>query len=282
MISRSFNSITFEDEEVVKTSSEREKIINEYKHYYLMNDDMKKYLVRPYGFSTEGLYAGYRMIKHADVNAGFMYASGDLSTEDFAKIINAIKEFRASAKSVVMDPEASQSSIFQHTIDKARSRSLALYQISNKKFDNIINSSLLSRLEGAVRDLSTGLESVLLESHGDLCLSNILLCHDDRVRFIDPRGADSIWLDQYYDIAKLSQSILGGYDFIINDIPDRHDHTIQDMFLAYIKDIGLSYDLVRAFEASLFISMAPLHIDRHDHIDLFLQKADSILKDLGY
>ena len=98
------------------------------------------------------------------------------------------------------------------------SRSLQLYSASYKKFDNIISSSLLTRLGKAVQEIGDTQGMTLVESHGDLCLSNILACYDGNVRFIDPRGSDSIWLDEYYDMAKLSQSIMGGYDFIINDI----------------------------------------------------------------
>src|SRR4029078_11733833 len=58
-------------------------------------------------------------------------------------------------------------------------------------------------------------------SHGDCCFSNIL--YDERIRLlklIDPKGAmtaDQLFSDPLYDFAKLSHSILGGYDFIINE-----------------------------------------------------------------
>lgn len=282
MISRSFNSISFVNDEVIKTSPEKEKIISEYKHYYLMSSKMQRHLVKPYKLSISGSAAGYTMKRYADENAGMTYARGLLDGLTFTKILSAVDDFSRNAKRVVLERSESEPVRLQLTVEKSRARSLQLYNQSNKKFDHIIRSSLLSRLEKAVQELGESHEMTLVESHGDLCMSNILVCYDEAIRFIDPRGSDSIWLDEYYDIAKLSQSILGGYDFIINDSNEHPNEYIQELFLAYVKQRGLSYKLMRAYEASLFISMCPLHINRYDHIDAFLSMADKILKELGY
>lgn len=282
MISRSFNNITFVEDKVIKTSTEKEKLISEYKHYYLMSEKMQRHLVKPYDLCTEGNQVSYSMKRHSDENTGSMYAKGELSHLEFTKIISAVDDFRKNARKILMGRKEAEPIRNQLTVEKSRSRSLELYSATYQKFDTIISSSLLSRLEKAVKEIGDAHSITLVESHGDLCLSNILACYDGNVRFLDPRGADSIWLDEYYDMAKLSQSILGGYDFIINDIPEAHNSQIQDMFLGYLKNQGLSYNLVRVYEASLFISMCPLHMGRHDHIDSFLLKADGILKELGY
>ena len=56
-----------------------------------------------------------------------------------------------------------------------------------------------------------------LFSHGDLCFSNMILSEaEDSIVFIDPRGGDS-FRTPYYDLAKISHSLLGGYDHIINN-----------------------------------------------------------------
>ena len=282
MISRSFNYISFVNDEVIKTSPEKEKIISEYKHYYLMSSKMQRHLVKPYKLSISGSAVGYTMKRHADENAGMTYARGLLDGLTFTKILSAVDDFSRNAKRVVLERSEAEPIRLQLTVEKSRARSLQLYNQSNKNFDHIIRSSLLSRLEKAVKELGESHEMTLVESHGDLCMSNILVCYDEAVRFIDPRGSDSIWLDEYYDIAKLSQSILGGYDFIINDSNEHPNEYIQELFLAYVKQRGLSYKLMRAYEASLFISMCPLHINRYDHIDAFLSMADKILKELGY
>jgi len=57
--------------------------------------------------------------------------------------------------------------------------------------------------------------------HGDFCLPNILYNDSKIVKFIDPRGSFGklkIHGDQRYDIAKLSHSVNGGYEFLNNGL----------------------------------------------------------------
>ncbi|MBD6984623.1 capsular biosynthesis protein, partial [Vibrio parahaemolyticus] len=62
---------------------------------------------------------------------------------------------------------------------------------------------------------------VLNVMHGDLCFSNILYdFRAKKIKVIDPRGitpegVKTIYGDLKYDLAKLSHSILGLYDYII-------------------------------------------------------------------
>lgn len=119
--------------------------------------------------------------------------------------------------------------------------------------------------------------------HGDFCFSNILYdFRTDNVKTIDPRGVDlngefTIYGDTRYDIAKLSHSILGLYDWIIAgyyeveinqqeiqfllDVPNSIKG-IQQLFLSLIKDkFQLSSKALYAMQIQLFLSMLPLHSD---------------------
>lgn len=123
-------------------------------------------------------------------------------------------------------------------------------------------------------------------SHGDFCLSNILFdSRVDRIKVIDPRGLDgdgreTIFGDVNYDIAKLSHSIIGLYDFIISGAFDvnRISHKNSDEYelTIYIDDriksiqkIFLEKRFLGKFSPKeimpitmlLFISMLPLHED---------------------
>lgn len=53
--------------------------------------------------------------------------------------------------------------------------------------------------------------------HGDPCFANTLYNKMTRtILYIDPKGADTeekMWTDPYYDIAKLSHSVYGLYDY---------------------------------------------------------------------
>lgn len=123
--------------------------------------------------------------------------------------------------------------------------------------------------------------------HGDLCFSNILYdTRGNRVKVIDPRGTDSsgnfsIFGTASYDLAKLSHSVLGMYDFIIAgryeivaaadgdsdsirfDIDERLDQIRQD-FLAMSWVNGLTTAEILPAVVLLFLSMLPLHADRPD------------------
>lgn len=123
-------------------------------------------------------------------------------------------------------------------------------------------------------------------SHGDFCLSNILFdSRVDRLKVIDPRGLDgeggeTIFGDINYDIAKLSHSIIGLYDFIVSgafDVSwtshgeideykltvfvDDRIRRIQKIFLEKIFLGTYSPNQLMPMTMLLFISMLPLHQD---------------------
>jgi len=119
--------------------------------------------------------------------------------------------------------------------------------------------------------------------HGDFCFSNILYdFRTTRIKTIDPRGLTpngelTIFGDVQYDIAKLSHSILGMYDWIIAGYFDitidnqniefylgglkQHKGT-QQSFIELIEErYGLNALNLYAMQIQLFISMLPLHAD---------------------
>ena len=117
------------------------------------------------------------------------------------------------------------------------------------------------------------------------------------LRLIDPKGAleeEDLWTDPYYDIAKLSHSICGNYDFFNTgsyDIILNKDmqyslniHTDNRPYVAIFKEYleanNMSYELVRLYESSLFLSMLPLHIDNPHKVFGFILNAISILEEI--
>jgi hypothetical protein len=103
------------------------------------------------------------------------------------------------------------------------------------------------------------------------------------LKFVDPRGAKQegdIFMDEYYDLAKVSHSIFGGYESIIYNTTINYDH-IQNLFYNYLNKNKISVELLKVYEASLFLSMTPLHIDKPENVEQFLNKCDKILKEIG-
>ena len=136
-------------------------------------------------------------------------------------------------------------------------------------------------------------------SHGDLCFSNILFDSQTKfMKFIDPRGGDSLddlLLDPIYDIAKLSHSITGLYDFINHDLfeisfgpnlelsikilaPNLESYQLR--FYQAMEMIGFSRREIRVAECSLFLSMLPLHADIPKKVLGFAMTAGRILDEL--
>ena len=136
--------------------------------------------------------------------------------------------------------------------------------------------------------------------HGDPCFSNILYNADiDLFRLIDPRGADTreqAFMHPVYDLAKLSHSVQGGYDFINGGLAEcRIDGSLRlsltmehggppawmaQAFRERLAAEGWDEVLVRAIEASLFLSMLPLHSDSLDKLPAFCLIAGDIIEQL--
>lgn len=138
--------------------------------------------------------------------------------------------------------------------------------------------ALAERLTALLPRLRVGDE--LTFSHGDLCLPNVLFDRtSSRIKLIDPRGQSHAYLPAYYDVCKLSHSLRGRYDFIVNglahlDYDDAlqlrlctpslrgRDHAaVLAKFTSWCAAQDLDAEMVRLGEASLFLSMMPLHDD---------------------
>ena len=134
--------------------------------------------------------------------------------------------------------------------------------------------------------------------HGDPCFANTLYNRiTQTLKFIDPKGAltkDEMWTHPYYDLAKLSHSVCGRYDFFnsvlfnikINssfayelEIPFDNSKYVE-IFKNKIEENGFDYLTVRIYEASLFLSMLPLHIDNPHRILGFILNAHNILMEI--
>lgn len=120
--------------------------------------------------------------------------------------------------------------------------------------------------------------------HGDLCFSNMLFdSRADALKVIDPRGighdgVPTLTGDLCYDLAKLTHSVIGLYDYIIAGAfacqqpgpleftlhiqADARIEQIQQAFLARsFCDAALRPADVMAHTVLLFLSMLPLHAD---------------------
>ena len=131
--------------------------------------------------------------------------------------------------------------------------------------------------------------------HGDLCFSNILYnSRVRRIRALDPRGrvsegANTIFGDMRYDLAKLAHSAIGRYDQIVAgryvakqdgldftlELESAPHHVwVEEGFKRIrVGDLAAHDPIIHAIMLTLFLSMLPLHADRPDRQTGFIANA---------
>lgn len=285
---------------VRKISKDNAKLKSEHDYWYELPDDIKHFFVQPFSFILDGEVSYYYMEYFRIPNVAEQILAGELSNAAFDRLIEKLRKFRK----VLPDSPALDSQVDENArylvLEKTKERIKELNESSWAKSNysialaekDITPEKLYEELEQKFEThyARRTLKRIYL-SHGDLVLSNIL--YDDTLgimKFIDPKGKDFMFLDEYYDFAKLSQSILGNYEdivynryelnveaekLIVHRADDPHMRTVFKRFL-----IGhdIDYKLLRVYEASLFLSMLPLHVDDHKRIAAFLISCKRILK----
>lgn len=209
-----------------------------------------------------------------------LFVFGNLPTYTWRKILESVQEFMRRLHS--FKPTANEiclsfdykAKTLQRLEEFARQHALSLEQpwrVNGRQFP-----SLLRILDVLDRYLCDKQEFSII--HGDFCFSNIM--YDFRANMIktfDPRGMDfreniSMYGDYKYDIAKLTHSVFGLYDFIVAGFydckfeGDSIEYIIHgNQAIAQIQNVFLeifSVDKeIYALVIHLFLSMLPLHND---------------------
>lgn len=308
---RYFNSLKGGDYTVTKSSNNKKKIKSEYTYYHLLPDYMKRWYVLPYEYKENGDMASYTMERLHMTDVAIRWVHGAFSKEEFDHMLDKIFYFVEERKKKKI-PKASyteeaqklyQAKVYERIEELKRHEKyylLSAYIENGTRFDTI--DSILSYYEKAfqsVRKLLFSKEEAVI-GHGDLCFSNILYNKETQtLKFIDVKGAlkeEELWTNPYYDLAKLSHSICGRYDFFNNDMyeirmnPDLKlelnldfdNREFVDSFKRHLKNINVDYTLVRVLEASLFLSMLPLHMDNPRKVFGFLLNAINILDEVKH
>lgn len=299
---RYFNNI-IEDKErnvLIKSSSDIQKIKDEYLFYYALPENLQRYFVQPFDFVSDDKEASYSMEKFNIRDAAFNMVSGQFDKKTFGDLLSRIAAFldESGGDEVSSDEiEKASMKIFKNKLNKRMQElnddeNWALYKDKDKFDIPGLQSRILSAYSSYSVNRNTFIKKI---SHGDLCLSNILWDSNiNLIKFIDPKGVKDIYLDEYYDMAKLSHSILGGYDSIVANhfkidkdtfslhISNHNDIMIQKVFKSFLKKRKIDLNLLRVYEAYLFVAMCPKHLDDTNRIAAFLLNADRILKEIGY
>lgn len=301
---RFFNAIVREPYTITKRSTEKKKLSREFAYYKLLPPLMQSYFVMPFDWVDEGEFASYRMQRLFVPDVALQWLHGAFAPNEFERLLDQLFHFL----SIRAERKASNAEATKHFnalyIDKVTERVAQLK--SDPEYSRLepflkpVCGSVDDLMDRYLRMMQTAKKDFplnrLVIGHGDLCFSNILYNKSAQLlRLIDPRGAeneDELYTDPYYDLAKLSHSIQGGYDHVNHDMFDMQvnesmgldlklDRPRPDwasgMFNRRLEAAGFDPRLVRLCEASLFISMLPLHMDRPRKVLGFAINAKQIL-----
>ncbi len=307
---RFFNALAGDEYTVTKKSTKTEKIKSEYNFYYLLPENMKMWFVMPYDYKEDAGSASYTMERFHMTDIAIRFVHGAVSSEELSDILDKLFYFVQLRKRKAVDEKTAKQIAKDLYVDKLLARMKDLKALPQyAQFDSLIRmgtsydsiDAIVSHymdLYEKVTKLYQEKEKMLVVGHGDLCFSNILYSREaNLLKLIDPKGAleeEDLYTDPYYDLAKLSHSICGCYDFFnsgLYQITMDRDMKLQlsidtdpqpymDIFKKYLEENGYSYTKVRLYEASLFLSMLPYHMDQPGKVFGFLLNAVRILEEV--
>lgn len=305
---RYFNSLKGDEYTIIKSSSNKKKIKAEYTFYHLLPEDMQMWFVEPFRYSENNEKASYCMERLHMTDLAIKWVHGSITEEELSIILDKYFYFFRHRHTREISQEEYRKAADKLYVDKVKDRIAelksmpefekmsALLKINDiSDIDKLTERyfSLKERLEKHIKRLN-----ISVIGHGDPCFANTMYHKSTRtLKFIDPKGAlteNELWTDPYYDIAKLSHSICGCYDFFNNDLfeitidkqfntrlhIDFDNSPYVELFRKKLEENHYDYRLVRLYEASLFLSMLPLHIDNPHKVYGFILNADSILKEI--
>ena len=303
---RAFNTVDHGRLTVRKRSADVTKMRREAKVFELLPPALRMFFLPTLAYHEEGGHAVYETERLMVPDMAIQWVHRAFTVEEFGVFLDRVLAFVAMRP---LRPAPRAESVASLYVGKIEERMAKLKQapLHGRLASLIAEATDLGSLDHQVerfRSLWLALSPRRkfhrqAVSHGDLCLSNILYARSTRLmRFIDPRGGDGaedLWLDEYYDLAKLSHSILGLYDFINHDLCDLHAdrdlslalevaaeelEPLQQLFRERVGALGYDLGLLRLYEASLFLSMLPLHVDTPKKVLAFLIVAGRIMDGL--
>ncbi|MBQ8527276.1 MAG: hypothetical protein IJ429_02265 [Lachnospiraceae bacterium] len=307
---RFFNALAGDEYTVTKRSTKIEKIKSEYNFYYLLPENMKMWFVMPYDYKEDKDGASYTMERFHMTDIAIRFVHGAVSTDELADILDKLFYFVKLRKTISVDEKKAAEVATELYLTKLQERMADLKKLPQyAQFDALIGMGTdydnidqivehYIRLYDKVTKAYPEKEKKLAVGHGDLCFSNILYSREaNLLKLIDPKGAlveEDLYTDPYYDLAKLSHSICGCYDFFNSGLyqitmdrdmkirlsVDTDPQPYMDVFKGYLEKNGYSYTKVRLYEASLFLSMLPYHMDQPGKVFGFILNAIRILEEI--
>jgi hypothetical protein len=222
---RFFNSVqTVNDFVVVKRSTQKQKLRSEHALYRLLPDAMRMFFIQPYDYEEDAEFASYKMERLFVPDMALQWIHGSVDEVDLNRFLDKIFYFlsiRPVRRASGGTAQAVHDDAYRRKVSRRLEEFKALpeFQVVLPHVEAAFGSidALYTRYFRLL-DARHPKAAELRIGHGDLGFSNILYSKSTGIlRLIDPRGAEKeedLYMDPHYDVAKLSHSICGNYDFI--------------------------------------------------------------------
>ncbi|MCM3389780.1 aminoglycoside phosphotransferase family protein [Ureibacillus chungkukjangi] len=276
---------------ILKISENKEKLIHEISWYLNLPNTLQYTIPRIFDFSLDSNEPYVKMEYYGYSPLADRFVMNNLDVLEWGTIFNRLKELLTDFRQYITKNTDLKENRYKMYVQKVISRlndenfPSELFEINEVNGKTVYSLSeckiMIEKLFEEIYELTIHqLPTQSTIMHGDFCFSNIL--YDTRtgvIRTIDPRGSFgeiSIYGDPLYDIAKLSHSIRGQYDFLVREqfyfeqnrncvtfevYSNNHHEKIASIFeeiFLYNPETKLFVDFI---EATLFLSMLPLHSD---------------------
>lgn len=300
--SRNFNSIAVDEVKniLVKSSEKKQKLNDEYQWYIDVPAELQSFVPRVYDAKDEGAAFKIAMENYGYPPLSELWLYGDYDFDLWQLITKRLIDIRLFMNN------------FCGTLDKENYESLYVSKFFGRlgeleKLDtywkNLMSQKSLvineveyknisffeERLKNKFKEITSNAKTTVM--HGDYCFSNILFDTQNFVcKMIDPRGRlleQTIYGDSRYDFAKLRHSLAGNYDYVVHGLYtfDEHDDEFSykdgcsedrtplvEFFDSLLIKNGYDIREIKLIEASLFLSMIPLHTDSFEQQKIFYIK----------
>lgn len=291
---RHFNSLLISRKiYFLKMSDKRDKMRAEHAFLSQLPSAVRPYFPHVGDLCEEGERAGYEVEIVPQLDVAKSLFNGMFAHEEHCRaLLDGIGRYLEACPRQTVSRDAYLARARNVFVEKTRARAELARQLpqfatldricrlqGRVSFASFMQEALALLEETIAEDAS----DTLVFSHGNLFFANMLFDPaKGTLKLVDPRGLRdgdirTGYLPAWYDLAKLSHSILGHYDLMVYDMMDivmrpdlrlglRSENipglgTLAKYFRRMLDSRQIPESRLRIYEGSLFLSMIPLHAD---------------------
>ena len=298
--SRFFNLVKISELGVSKQSTDVDKLLAEIVWYENLPVQFRKYVPNLVAISDNAYTTEY--IPSPTLHDLLIF--GNLSLSQWIRLFDRLCAFFSEAKQCFEPPNQIVLEDLLRIKTQVRCELFLSSKPKLKDFDNLQLVDIFSKtnIDSLLSKINLTDTRSLGVIHGDMCATNIFWDGmSDTLKTIDPRGDTSgiskgIYGDIRYDVAKLYQSFVLGYDFVLAGLEREANVQEKSKSVSYLRHssidfdeifqskifapLGISQTEIAAIATLLMLGLMPLHADRIDRQNEFVHIILKMLKEL--